>query len=104
MAEGLSPAEIHQMGPTTLGIVWNDGHRSVYEVRDLRLGCRCAACVEEFTGARRLDPESIPADVKPVQITPVGNYALQIVWTDGHQSGIYTFEHLRESCRCDQCR
>ena len=42
-----------------------------------------------------LAPEDVPAEVKPVQIKPVGRYAVQIYWTDGHDSGIYTFENLR---------
>ena len=95
-----TPASISQAGPDKLRIVWNDGHESVYAVRGLRLSCRCARCVEEFTGRPLLNPEGIPDDVRPIRITPVGRYALQFEWSDGHDSGIYTFEYLRQTCPC----
>ena len=99
----LAPTTLHQIDGRTLGIEWNDGHRSRYEVRDLRLSCRCALCVEEFTGEKKLDPATVPADIRPIEITPVGHYAIHIIWSDGHQSGIYAFEHLRDVCGCEEC-
>jgi DUF971 family protein len=93
---GPSPTRIAQKGPRELGIEWSDGVESVYEVRGLRLACACAACVDEWTGADRLDPDSVAADVHPLNIRPVGRYALQIDWSDGHASGIYPFTRLRE--------
>jgi DUF971 family protein len=45
----------------------------------------------------------VPADVAPVRIQPVGRYAIQIDWSDGHETGIYPFRRLRELCRCDAC-
>ncbi len=98
------PTDIRQLGPAEMGISWSDGHESIYQVRDLRLSCRCAVCVEELTGVRRLSADSVPQDIRPVEVTPVGNYAIHIVWTDGHQSGIFTFQHLRENCQCDECK
>ena len=89
------PADIRQDGPRSLAITWGDGHRSVYDVRDLRLACGCAVCVDEWTGEDRLDPGSVPEDVAPRSLEPVGRYAIQIDWSDGHQSGIYPFERLR---------
>lgn len=97
------PNEIRQLGPTELGITWSDGHEGVHRVRDLRLSCRCASCVEELTGIRKLDPETVPADVRPVELSGVGRYAIHITWSDGHRSGIYTFPHLREICQCTTC-
>ena len=93
-----TPASIAQAGPDKLRIVWNDGHESVYPVRVLRLACRCALCVEEFTGRPLLKAEGVPADVKPIRLQPVGRYALQFEWSDGHDSGIYTYEYLRQLC------
>jgi ATP-binding protein involved in chromosome partitioning len=49
-----------------------------------------------MTGVRRLDPNAIAKDVWPQNISPVGRYALHFQWSDGHGSGIYTFEHLRK--------
>jgi ATP-binding protein involved in chromosome partitioning len=91
-----TPKAIRQAGPRTLEIEWGDGRTSRYDVRDLRLACACAVCIDEWTGAERLDPASVPEDVHPVRIEPVGRYAVQIEWSDGHASGIYPFERLRE--------
>ena len=75
---------------------WNGGHESVYLARDLRLACRCAHCLSETTGDKLLDPGSFPADVHPLSISQVGRYAIHIQWSDGHSTGIYTFQRLRE--------
>jgi len=96
VSDATSAVGISQAGPDTLRIEWKDGHASLYPVRGLRLACRCAACIEEMTGRPILRPEDVPDDVRPVNITPVGRYAIQIAWTDGHDSGIYTYEYLRE--------
>jgi DUF971 family protein len=91
-----TPAEIRQHGPRELAITWADGARSVYPVRALRLACGCATCVDEWTGENRLDARAVPEDVRPLRIEPVGRYAIQIAWSDGHGSGIYPFRRLRE--------
>lgn len=98
-----SPREIRQAGPTELGISWSDGHESVYPVRDLRLSCKCAECVDELTGVKRISPESIPGDIRPMELKGVGNYGIQISWSDGHGSGIFSYLHLREICPCPKC-
>jgi len=79
----------------TLSVLWEDGQRNDFDVRDLRLACRCALCVEEMSGRPLLDPKSVRPDVTPRTITSVGNYAIQVSWSDGHSTGIYSFEHLR---------
>ena len=79
----------------TLSALWQDGHRDDLDVRDLRLSCPCAACVEETSGRALLDPKSVPPDITPRVISSVGNYALNISWSDGHSTGIYSFGHLR---------
>lgn len=96
--------ELKQMGRKHLGIVWSDGHHSLYNVRDLRLQCRCAVCIDEWTQEKILKDETVPADVKPIHIESVGRYALRFDWSDGHGTGIYTFEHLRSWCECPQCK
>ena len=79
----------------TLSLLWQDGHRDDFDVRDLRLACRCALCVEEMSGRKLLDPQTVRADVSPRQIVSVGRYAIQFDWSDGHNSGIYSFNDLR---------
>lgn len=84
-------------------ILWDDGHRSIYPHRFLRLRCQCAQCVDEMSGRPRLDPARIPQDVQAVDHMPVGNYALQFLWSDAHYTGIYTFRFLRSVCACIAC-
>lgn len=86
-----------------LRIAWADGHESVYAPRYLRQNCRCAKCQDEFTGRQRLDPQSVAVDVYPLAIRYVGRYAIRFDWSDGHTTGIYPFELLRDICPCDAC-
>lgn len=90
------PAEI---GPSEdasrLRVEWKDGVVSEYVPRYLRLLCPCAGCVDEMTGVRTLSPDMIDESVYPTAIHYVGRYAIQCVWSDGHSTGIYTFEYLR---------
>lgn len=74
---------------------WSDGLERDLPVRALRLACPCALCVHEVTGRPLLDPESVPADLALRDMQPVGNYAYRILFSDGHDSGIYTLERLR---------
>jgi len=84
-----------QRDARTLSVLWEDGHRNDFDVRDLRLACHCALCLEEMSGRPLLDPKSVRPDVTPRTINSVGNYAITIHWNDGHSTGIYSFEHLR---------
>ena len=64
-------------------------------MRDLRLGCPCAACVDEMNARLRLDPATVPLNIEPTRVWAVGNYAIGVAFTDGHSTGIYSFERLR---------
>jgi len=97
------PYEIVGLLRSTISFEWSDGHKSVYPARELRLRCRCAACVEEMSGAPLLDAAKVPANVRAQRIDLVGQYAIQIAWTDGHDSGIYNFRDLRANCPCAVC-
>ncbi len=94
MAKTPAPTAIEQ-GSGLFSVVWDDGTRSEISFRELRLSCPCAECVEEWSGRRTLDPASVPEDVHPAAAEPVGSYALGIVWSDGHSSGIYSWPTLR---------
>lgn len=86
-----------------LRILWEPGHEAFFAARALRLACRCAACVEEMTGRPLLDESSVPVDVKPEAVSLVGAYGIRIRWSDGHATGIHTFDHLRAACPCGAC-
>lgn len=77
-------------------MTWDDGLISRAHAQTLRQQCPCAACVDEFTGKRTLDPKSIPEHLTFSEMAPVGNYALCFTFSDGHNTGIYTWERLRE--------
>lgn len=79
------------------------GHSFLYPARDLRLACPCAACVEEMSGRPLLDPASVPSDIRPVSVALVGSYGIRVVWSDGHGTGIYTFDRLLRTCGCARC-
>lgn len=79
-----------------LAMTWDDGKTSIATARGLRQTCPCAACVDEWTNKRTLDPEKVPADLTINELAPVGNYALAMVFSDGHGTGIYPWKHLRE--------
>jgi len=79
------------------------GHQALFPARELRLACACAECVEEMSGRRLLQPELVPADIRPLRIELVGGYGIRITWSDGHNTGIYTFERLERDCPCPRC-
>ena len=103
-AENVEPRDMNWIGKGVLGIEWSDGHRGVYPIRYLRQQCPCAACVDEWTGQRRIQPDSIPLLIMLEDIEPVGRYALRLKWSDGHDTGIYAYSALRRMCQCEECR
>src|SRR5262245_26865281 len=107
--------KIHVSTGAGVDITWADGHLSHYEFPYLRDECPCATCnderqkKQEFTGA---GPASAAAAVLPMYkpkatakaATSVGNYAIQITFSDGHATGIYSYDQLRTICPCPVCR
>lgn len=92
-----TPIGFMRQDSSTLSVLWEDGQRQDFHVRDLRLACQCAQCVEEMSGRVLLDPAKVPADIRPRAIMSVGNYAIKFTWSDGHNTGIHSFEKLRDS-------
>src|SRR6266581_2170461 len=76
-------AEIRQPSENEVRILWKDAHESIYSGYALRVGCRCAICIDESSGNQRLREESISKDVRPLSIDPVGRYAIRFHWSDG---------------------
>ena len=102
MEEAVFPKEVDFDGDNIV-ILWDDGHRSPYPHRFLRLRCPCASCVDEMSGRPRLDPDQVPQDVRAVDQMQIGNYAIQFLWSDAHYTGIYTYRLLRSACTCIVC-
>jgi DUF971 family protein len=73
---------------------WDDGKESKFAPRWLRARCPCAECVEEWSGKRVVGDAQVKEDVKPRAMNQVGRYAMQIDWTDGHSTGIYSWDYL----------
>jgi DUF971 family protein len=93
----LVPQDIQADRPNRmLQITWSDGSQSPVGFWLLRTECRCAGCVDERTGQRTLDPASVPRDVNLERMELVGNYAVRIHWSDGHNTGLYTWDRLHE--------
>lgn len=100
----------------TLTITWKDGHVSVYPLNVLREACPCVECrgghenmgkkpdMEQLLGGGLLIPLARAKSYLIDTILPVGNYAIQPQWTDGHNTGIYTWIFLRDICPCSECR
>ena len=75
--------------------VKQDGKESHIRYFDLRDSCPCATCIDEFSGVKKLDPKTIPKDVRPLRSEYVGNYALRVYWSDSHDTGIFQYKMLR---------
>ena len=97
---GIESVELSEKG---ISVVWNDGHKSFYDSKSLRINCGCAECVEEWSQRKLLDPASVPSDIRAEDYLMVGRYAIQLLWSDAHYTGIYPFDVLRMLCTCAEC-
>lgn len=94
------PAKLHLDRQRQLEVTWPDGQHSVYSLTYLRTHCPCASCRkfrEEQTERKSrltLLPGNYAGTLTATKAEMVGSYALRIEWSDGHASGIYSFEHL----------
>jgi DUF971 family protein len=113
--EAVTPLKVrvHKTEGTGVNIDWRDGHASSWDFAWLRNACPCATCHEEreksgrAPGVAKPKPTSLlplyEAPARPIEVTPVGKYALRFKWSDGHESGIYSWEYLRRVCQCREC-
>lgn len=97
----IEPREIKQEDDSALSILWGDDRRCRYRAAELRRACPCAQCVNEWTGERMLKPENISESIEIRDLSLVGRYAINFRWSDGHETGIYSFRYLRELCETD---
>ncbi len=108
--DAIKPAKVRVdvTGGTGVEIDWKDGHRSAWSFPWLRLACPCATCHEErektgrALGAAVVKSATLlpmyEAPPRPVEVTPVGKYAIRFKWSDGHEAGLYSWDYLRNVC------
>ncbi len=88
------PKNILRPSPAELELEWTDGGKDRFAARKLRAACPCASCVNEITSERVIRESDIAKDLQILSVSPVGRYALQIVFSDGHGTGLYGYEYL----------
>jgi ATP-binding protein involved in chromosome partitioning len=93
---GRQPSPEVEILPEMVRVTWPDGHEALFDNHALRAACPCAVCVDEYTGDKLLDPASVPADIAVEAVQPLGNYAVSFSWSDGHTTGIYSWDYLRK--------
>lgn len=92
----MTPLKISIKDKRFLNIIWDDGNESMIALSSLRKNCPCANCLAE----KQNKPDTYIPLLSSVQmvlkdIKVIGNYAVQLYWQDGHDSGIYTYEKLK---------
>ena len=92
----IQPTQIIEESDSEISIKWSDETETRYIAPQLRRSCPCASCVDEWTGQKTLKSESIPDDLTLGNITIVGRYALNFHFSDGHDTGIFSFEYLKK--------
>lgn len=103
--------KVHVTSGEGVEITWSDGHTSRYQFTYLRDLCPCALCNDEREKKAHLKGSMDGGALLPMfkpratakAANAVGNYAIHIDFTDGHSTGIYSYEYLREICPCEAC-
>ncbi len=81
----------------TITLTWADtGETAKVSNVDLRAACSCALCIDEMTRAPLLDPKAIPTDIHAEKVGIIGNYAVTVDWSDGHNTGFFPYSTIRE--------
>jgi DUF971 family protein len=92
----IEPRQIIEESDSELSIIWSDETETKYNAADLRRACPCAGCINEWTGEKMLKAENIADELSFSSISIVGRYALNFHFSDGHETGIYSFDYLRK--------
>ncbi len=95
-----SPTQVHvDSEDQTLSVQWSDGHTSVFPLDDLRDACPCATCkghTVNYIAPPRSSEETQGGKWTDVTVETAGSVGLRIEWDDGHNSGIYRWDRLRQ--------
>ena len=92
----IQPAQIIEESDREVSINWSDDSESKYTAAQLRRSCPCASCVNEWTGKKILEDKNVPDDLTFSTISIVGRYALNFQFSDGHDTGIFSFAFLHD--------
>lgn len=92
----IEPVQIIEENDREISIVWSDDAETNYNAPQLRRSCPCASCVNEWTGEKMLRDESVSDDIIINSTSVVGRYALNFHFSDGHETGIFSFKYLRK--------
>ncbi len=92
----LEPRQIIEENDSEISINWSDEAETKYTAADLRRSCPCAGCINEWTGEKVLKAETVADDLSFSSISIVGRYALNFHFSDGHDTGIFSFDYLRK--------
>lgn len=93
------PGTIEQISGSLISITWNDGKKCLYFAKSLRANCPCAVCKEDKNREGPLKIIKVyPKNLEILSWKWVGRYAISFSWSDGHDTGIYRFDYLRELC------
>lgn len=92
----IEPTEIVEENDSELLIKWSDGKENTYNAAHLRNSCPCAGCINEWTGEKILKSDFVAGELSFSSISIVGRYALNFHFSDGHETGIYSFQYLRD--------
>ncbi|HEV2646420.1 MAG TPA: DUF971 domain-containing protein [Acidobacteriaceae bacterium] len=115
-ADAVTPQKVRvkKSEGTGVEIDWRDGHHSSWTFRWLRDACPCATCHEEreqtgrAPGQPKLKAQALlmmyEDPPRPLEVTPIGKYALKFKWNDGHEAGLYSWDYLRRVCQCAVCK
>ncbi len=93
-SQAIVPPEII-LTPDHVSVIWEDGKAKDITNLELRDNCKCALCVDEYSGKKTLKTEDIPKDIHGEKSVQLGNYAVSIQWSDGHTSSIYPYSSLK---------
>ncbi len=92
----IEPRQIIEESDSEISISWSDEAETKYDAAELRRACPCAGCINEWTGEKILKSENVQEDLSFSSISIVGRYALNFHFSDGHDTGIYSFDYLRK--------
>ena len=92
----IEPTQIIEESDAAVSIKWSDDSETMFTAPQLRRNCPCAACINEWTGDKMLNDATVGDDLTFSSIAIVGRYALNFIFSDGHDTGIFSFKFLKE--------